>query len=57
MMFIDLLDGCCYRDQNTLNTFPVSEQKITLNNRTKQSEQNGSKSEFAMTEQDEQMRI
>ncbi len=57
MMFIDLSDGCCYRDQNTLNTFPVSEQKITLNNRTKQIEQNGSKSEFAMTEQDEQMRI
>jgi hypothetical protein len=30
MMFIDLLDGCCYGDQNTCNTFPVSEQKITL---------------------------
>jgi hypothetical protein len=30
MMFIDLLDGCCYGDQNICNTFPVSEQKITL---------------------------
>ncbi len=29
MMFIDLLDGCWYGDQNTLNTIPVSGQKIT----------------------------
>jgi hypothetical protein len=51
MMIIDLPDGCCYGDQNTWNIFPVSEQKITLNNRTlnnlmKQSKQNRNKSEF-----------
>jgi hypothetical protein len=32
MMFIDLPDGCRYGDQNTWNTFPVSEQKMTLSN-------------------------
>jgi hypothetical protein len=30
IMFVDLPDGCCYDDRNTWNTFPVSEQKITL---------------------------
>jgi hypothetical protein len=30
MMFIALLDGCRYGDQNTWNTIPVSGQKITL---------------------------
>jgi hypothetical protein len=44
-MFIDLPDGSCYGNQNTWNIFPVSQQKITLNNQTtnnqtKQSEQN-----------------
>jgi hypothetical protein len=44
MMFINLPDGCCYGDRNTWNTFPVSKQKIILNNQTmnnqmKQSEQ------------------
>jgi hypothetical protein len=32
MTFIDLPDGCCYGDLNTWKRFPVSEQKITLNN-------------------------
>jgi hypothetical protein len=32
MMFIDLLDDSCYGDRNAWNTFPVSGQKITLNN-------------------------
>ncbi len=32
-MFIDMSDGCWYMDQNTWNTIPVSEHKITLNNR------------------------
>ncbi len=31
MMFIDLPDGGCYRDQNTWNKFLASEQKIILN--------------------------
>jgi hypothetical protein len=48
MIFIDFPDGCCYRDQNTWNIFPVSQQKITLNNQTtnnqmKQSEQNSNR--------------
>jgi hypothetical protein len=62
MMFIDLPDGCCYGDQNTWNKFPVSKQKITLNNQitnnqTKQIEQNINRSKYRMIEQDEQMRI
>jgi hypothetical protein len=44
MMFIDLWDGCFYGGWYTWNTFPVSEQKITLsnqitNNRMKENEQ------------------
>jgi hypothetical protein len=45
MMFIDLPDCCCYGDENTQNTFPVSAQKITqsnqmMNNWIKQHKQN-----------------
>jgi hypothetical protein len=32
LMYVVLPDGYCYGDQNTLNTFSVSEQKIKLNN-------------------------
>jgi hypothetical protein len=50
-MFIDLPDGYCYGARNTWNTFPVSEQKITLsnqmaNNEMKSNKQNRNRSEF-----------
>ncbi len=62
MMFIGLPDGCCYRDRNTSNTYPVSDQKITLNNqktnnRMKQNEQNRNRSEFRMIKQNKWMQI
>jgi hypothetical protein len=57
-MFIDLPDGCCYRDQNTSisSIFPVSEQKIILsnritNNQMKQNGQSRNGSKFEMIEQ------
>ncbi len=57
MMFIDLLDGCWYGDQNTWNTIPVSGQKITLNNQAienrivKQNKLNKTETELEMIEQ------
>jgi hypothetical protein len=30
-MFTDLLNGCCYGDQNTWNTIPVPGQNSTMN--------------------------
>ncbi len=49
MMFIDFLDGCWYADQNTWNTFPVSEQKIEqwINERNRVNK-NRSESKFEM---------
>jgi hypothetical protein len=58
MMFIDLLDGCCYGDRNTWNTFPESDQKITLSNQItnkwmKQNEQSRNRSEYKMIKKNE----
>jgi hypothetical protein len=51
IMFIDLPDGYFYGDQNTWNTFLVSEQKISLSNQMthnemKPNKQNRHRSEF-----------
>jgi hypothetical protein len=37
-------------DQNTWNTFPVSEQKTTLNNQTKQSKRNRNRNDSNQAE-------